>query len=115
MKRGVRGGWRRFVKRLLRMDPLVGMYFLNAGQIGRVLDRIETTGPPRYLVYFYCGDFANSIVLDLSGPAGPSEVFYTLKEARRCRDWRARYFQRPKMEVVPWSPPTPEAPKAEER
>lgn len=89
------GQCKRWMKILLRVDPLIGMFIVNYPVIGIILDRIETGSEPRYLAHFFnsTGDekiFENHFLmcLPLTGDARAHwDLFYSLEEAQRWWNW----------------------------
>jgi hypothetical protein len=81
---------KRWLKLLLRIDPLVGMYFVYYSQIGIVLGRIQGGAEPKYLVRWLAVKFENYPVVELSRDFLYTQYafFYSRKEAERWRDWR---------------------------
>jgi hypothetical protein len=88
---------RRWIKMLLGMDPLVGMYLVHQSCIGIILGRVETGAEPKYLIHWFCGAapgelraFEHCAVESLPNPMYMWAFFYSRKEAERWRDWRER-------------------------
>jgi len=93
VKMKVHGSWKRWVKRFLGIDPLVGMYAVSYPAIGILLDRVETAAGPQYL---YCNldrptsrNSANSYLLNVTEMrSGPNwNFFYTLEKAQKWWSW----------------------------
>jgi hypothetical protein len=91
----------RWLKILLRIDPLVGMYFASGTGIGRILARVQDG---KYLAIWFWerGEtLENRCVMELCYyPA--MRFFYIRKEAERWRDW-----QRTLPKPAEWKPPQP--------
>lgn len=97
----MRGEWKRWLKILFGIDPLVGMYFVEQRVIGIVLARVEAK---RYLLHYFCGatgtekETEHCVVSDLPNPLYCWHFFYNRREAER---WRNRYAGRPKPHPQP--------------
>lgn len=94
------GAFTRWLKMFLRIDPLVGMYFVSYPVYGIVLARIQT--PARYLIHIYnpTGDgkiFENHLVSTLDSH---HDFFYSLEEAYRFWEWVDDAKPRPQPQLI---------------
>jgi hypothetical protein len=117
--------WKRWLKILLRIDPLVGMYFVtyvsgaHPPNMGMVVGRIETGAEPKYLLRYFCmegwdwpGD--DDLIVDLWSKNGCwCTLHETRKEAQEWWEWRSNNAARQRLaarDAAPdsWEPPRPE-------
>jgi hypothetical protein len=114
----------RWLKILLRIDPLVGMYFVNyvnggyTPNWGIVLGRIETGAAPKYLLRYFLDDPCDdALIVDLwPENAGPWCTFHdTREEAEKWLASRSDCALRMRLAAntaapASWEPPQPERP-----
>lgn len=99
---------KRWLKILLRIDPLVGMYVVNGNLVGVIHCRMPNE--PLYLVrYFWTGNRGSVFeeLLPLTGhDLDKVSFYYSRKEAVRLLEYRQQFQPKPKPKNR-WEPPAP--------
>jgi hypothetical protein len=120
--------WKRWLKALLGIDPLVGMYFVTYAPViqghqywpnmGKIIGRIETGAAPKYLLHYFCEEgwpADDNLISDLL--TGTYSFYESRTEAQKWYAWRSNNAARQRQRLAvstaagaSWEPPTPERP-----